>query len=97
MVVEGSDTPHVVGVPVCAYKGPQPTSLTYLAGNVSEDTIFVVLCDVAIYNEVGAARTLDQYHVALPRVNEMNSCAHDPFPFWVTHRSQFVGAHISKY
>ena len=91
--MEGSDTPHVIRIPMGTDESVQSMTQSHLPGDVFEDSILIVLCDIAIDDEIDAARALNQHHVALPHVNEMNHCAHDPLHSSLVHHPAFFYAH----
>lgn len=76
MSVEDFNASHVIRVPVGAYERPESASLAYLSSKIGENAILVVVGDIAVHHEVGSVRTLNQRHVALANVDEVDCCAH---------------------
>ena len=66
----------VVGVPMRTDEGMKSLSFANLAGNVVQNAVFVVIGDVAIEHKTRSGRRLDQDHVALPDIDNVNDSSH---------------------
>lgn len=66
-----ADATHMVGIPMCTDKCRKFAALAYFLLDIGNDTILVVVSNVAVNYEFAAICTLDERHIALANINEM--------------------------
>ena len=76
VVVKDLNTTHMIRVPVSADEGSESAPTTYLSSEIVENTTLVAFRDIAVHDESCTVRALDQGHVALPDVDEVDRCIH---------------------